>query len=80
MRRNRKKPSADGAHQNGGVLTRREVEVTRLLAAGLRNRAIGEKLSITEGTVKVHLHVIYGKLEVDRRLGHAHYARSKGLA
>jgi DNA-binding NarL/FixJ family response regulator len=80
MRRNRKKQSAASAHQTRRVLTQREVEVTRLLAKGLRNRAIGEKLSIKEGTVKVHLHMIYEKLDVDSRLGLALYARAKGLA
>ena len=36
------------------VLTRREIDIVRLVAQGLRNRYIAEKLSITEGTVKLH--------------------------
>lgn len=61
------------------VLTPRELEVVRRVVGGLRNRAIAEELSISEGTVKIHLHNIYQKLEVDGRLELAAYARSKGL-
>ena len=49
-------------------LTPRELEIVRMVAEGLRNRAIADRLSITEGTVKVHLHNIYEKLGVDGRL------------
>ena len=61
------------------VLTPREIEVTRMVAGGLRNREIAEKLSISEGTVKIHLHKIYEKLQVDGRVELALYAREKGL-
>ena len=49
-------------------LTAREREVVRMIAAGLRNRDIGERLSISENTVKVHLHNIYEKLGVEGRM------------
>jgi DNA-binding NarL/FixJ family response regulator len=49
------------------LLTPREVEVARAVATGLRNKEIAEKLSITEGTVKIHLHTIYEKLDIDGR-------------
>jgi DNA-binding NarL/FixJ family response regulator len=39
-----------------------------MIAAGLRNRDIGERLSISENTVKVHLHNIYEKLGVEGRM------------
>ena len=39
-----------------------------MIAAGLRNRDIGERLSISENTVKVHLHNIYDKLGVEGRM------------
>ncbi len=50
-----------------------------MVARGLRNRAIAEKLFISEGTVKIHLHNIYQKIEVDGRLELAVYAQRKGL-
>jgi DNA-binding NarL/FixJ family response regulator len=71
--------STRATRHNGTALTEREMEVVRLLAMGLRNRAIGEKLSIAEGTVKIHLHTIYEKLNLDSRLGLALYARANGL-
>jgi DNA-binding NarL/FixJ family response regulator len=49
------------------VLSRREIEVVRAVAQGLRNRQIAERLGIAEGTVKLHLHTIYTKLRVDGR-------------
>jgi two-component system nitrate/nitrite response regulator NarL len=48
-------------------LSRRELDVVRAVAQGLRNREIGERLGIAEGTVKLHLHTIYTKLGVDSR-------------
>ena len=62
------------------VLTPREIEIVRMVARGLRNRAVAEQLTITEGTVKIHLHNIYQKLGVDGRLELAVYAQSKGLS
>ena len=50
-----------------GRLTAREREIVRMAAGGLRNREIAERLFITEGTVKLHLHNIYQKLEVNGR-------------
>ena len=50
------------------TLTPRELEIVRMVAHGLRNKAIAERLSISEGTVKVHLHNIYEKLGVEGRM------------
>lgn len=61
------------------VLTRREIEIVRLAEGGLRNRAIGVRLSISEATVKIHFHNIYQKLKVSGRLELAAYARRNGL-
>jgi DNA-binding NarL/FixJ family response regulator len=61
------------------TLTPREIEIVRMVARGVRNRAIAEHLSITEGTVKVHLHNIYEKLGVDRRLDLTLAAQNLGL-
>lgn len=51
----------------GAILSRREIDVVRAVARGLRNREIAERLGIAEGTVKLHLHAIYTKLRVDGR-------------
>jgi DNA-binding NarL/FixJ family response regulator len=50
-------------------LTRREIQVLRLMAIGLENKEIGAVLSITEGTVKIHVHKILSKLDVSSRKG-----------
>ena len=55
------------AKEISAVLSRREIEVVRAVAKGLRNREIAERLGIAEGTVKLHLHTIYMKLRVDGR-------------
>ena len=60
-------------------LTPRELELVRMVAQGLRNRQIAERLQITEGTVKVHLHNIYDKLGLDGRLALLRYAEDRGL-
>ena len=62
------------------VLTARELEVTRMVASGLRNKEIASQLEITEGTVKFHLHSIYEKLQIDGRYALMTYARDHGLA
>jgi len=62
------------------LLTPRELEIVRMVAHGLRNRAIGDRLCISEGTVKVHVHNIYEKLGVGGRAELIVYARNKGLA
>ena len=61
------------------TLTPREVEIVRMVAKGLRNKAIAERLAISEGTVKVHLHNIYQKFSVDGRLELVLCAQEKGL-
>ena len=62
------------------ALTPREIEMVRLVGQGLRNKVIAERLSISEGTVKVHLHNIYEKLGLDGRLELVLFAQQKGLA
>ena len=68
-----------GAEHIGHTLTARELKVARMATRGLRNKGIAEKLSITEGTVKLHLHNIYEKLGVDGRMALVQYLRSNGL-
>jgi DNA-binding NarL/FixJ family response regulator len=64
---------------DGSVLTARERDIVRLVALGRRNRAVAEALSITEGTVKIHLHNIYQKLEVEGRLELLLWAQEHGV-
>ena len=61
------------------TLTPRELEIARMVAEGLGNRAVAERLFISEGTVKTHLHTIYEKLGVKGRMYLAAYARENGL-
>jgi DNA-binding NarL/FixJ family response regulator len=61
------------------ALTPRELEIVRLVAQGLRNKELANRLSITEGTVKIHLHNIYDKLGVDGRLELVLCAQQRGL-
>jgi DNA-binding NarL/FixJ family response regulator len=49
------------------ALTPRELEVLRLVAQRLDNQEIAEQLCISVGTVKIHLHHIYDKLQVEGR-------------
>lgn len=48
-------------------LTKREVEILRLVAEGLTNEEIGKKIFISEKTVKTHLTNIFDKLKVNNR-------------
>lgn len=67
------------ASEAARLLSSREREIVRLVAAGLRNRAIADRLSISEGTVKVHMHNIYEKLDLNGRVELTNYARENGL-
>jgi len=48
-------------------LTEREREIVFLVAEGLSNKEIARRINLTEGTIKIHLHNIYDKLEVPNR-------------
>jgi DNA-binding NarL/FixJ family response regulator len=61
------------------ALTAREVEIVRMAAQGLRNRAIGEQLGISESTVKVHLYNIFQKLDIEGRVELVLWAQQHGL-
>lgn len=60
-------------------LSRREIEVTRLIARGLSNRDIGENLFLSEKTIKNHITRIFAKLQISRRTGVAVYALRAGI-
>lgn len=60
-------------------MTPREHEILQLIAAGLSNREIGERLFVTENTVKTHSSRILQKLDARRRTEAVARARTIGL-
>ena len=64
-------PEIEGADEEDPCLAsrliEREVEILTMVNGGLRNREIGERLGLTEGTVKWYLQQIFDKLGVRRR-------------
>lgn len=67
-----------GANEASG-LTPREGDVLRLLAEGLPNKAIAQRLTITEHTVKFHVNAILGKLGAQSRTEAVVLATRRGL-
>lgn len=70
-----------------GELTDRQRQIAACVAEGLSNKAIARRLDISEGTVKIHLHHIYQKLNVHNRssvaamaVTHARYLFGEGAA
>jgi DNA-binding NarL/FixJ family response regulator len=61
------------------VLTPRELDVMRLVAEGLSNREIGERLHLGKATVKTHLLTAFPKLDAKTRTGAVTRARELGL-
>lgn len=61
-------------------LTEREVEVLQLIVRGLGNQSIGERLSISEATVRTHVSNILSKLHLASRTQAALYALQQGWA
>ena len=49
------------------VLIDRERQIMALVSEGLSNKEIGRRLNIVDGTIKVHLHNIFQKLEISNR-------------
>lgn len=79
----RQVPATDGAgpagSANPGPLTDREVEVLRLVAAGLSNREVGERLYVSPHTVKRHVANILAKLDLPSRAAAAAEAARRDL-
>ncbi len=68
-----------GESAAASILTPREIQMVRMVAGGLRNKEMSEKLAISEGTVKIHLHHIYQKLKVENRVQLTLCAQSRKL-
>jgi DNA-binding NarL/FixJ family response regulator len=62
----------------GSCVTARELEVVRLVALGLDNNEIAQRLAISVGTVKIHLHHVYDKLELTGRQELIRFLRESG--
>ncbi|MGI1661595.1 helix-turn-helix transcriptional regulator [Palleronia sp. KMU-117] len=64
------------------TLTGREAEILDLVARGRRNKAIARELGLSEHTVKLHVHHIFGKLGVRNRTSatHLYLSRASGIA
>jgi len=58
------------------VLTERERQIVALVSEGLSNKEIGRQLNLADGTIKVHLHHIFQKLEISNRTVLAAFAIS----
>src|SRR5690606_17889911 len=62
-----------------GSLNSRELDILKMVAAGMLNREIGDKLGMTEGSVKWYLQQIYDKIGIRRRSQAAERARQLGI-
>ena len=67
------------ASRTAGTLTARELQVLRLVATGMANRAIAAELFLSEKTVARHLSNIFTKLDVSSRSAATAYAYEHGL-
>lgn len=69
----------DVARQQELGITPRELEILELIAAGLSNREIAERLFVSENTVKTHSGRLYDKLAARRRTQAVQHAKDAGL-
>ena len=60
-------------------LTKREIEILRLVATGMTDAQVAERLVLSRRTISKHLELIYGKLNVNSRTAATHYALSHKL-
>lgn len=64
---------------NETLFTAKQVKALQMVNLGLSNQEIADKLSITVGTTKWHLHQIFNKLKVHNRTAAAAEARRRGI-
>lgn len=62
-----------------GILTPRERQILSMLAGGLSNRQIGNKLDLSEGTIKYYVTSVMQKIRVRNRVEAALFARAQGV-
>jgi len=66
-------------HTSDTTLTRREIEVLQLIAAGNPNKLVADKLSVTEDTIKMHVKSILSKLDANDRTHAVAIAVKRGI-
>jgi DNA-binding NarL/FixJ family response regulator len=66
-------------HATDTTLTRREIEVLQLIAAGNPNKLVADKLSVTEDTIKMHVKSILSKLGANDRTHAVTIAVKRGI-
>jgi DNA-binding NarL/FixJ family response regulator len=64
---------------SASILTERELEVLRWIGKGATNRQIAESLTLSDATVRVHVHNILAKLSLENRNQIMAYALREGL-
>ncbi len=69
----------DQARREALGITRRELEILQLIAAGLSNREIAERISVSENTVKTHSSRLFEKLSARRRTQAVQIGKELGL-
>jgi PAS domain S-box-containing protein len=72
-------PAGDDTPFPADVLTRRELEVLRLMTLGVRTAQVAERLHVSTATVRNHIQNIFGKLGVHSRLEAVVYANKHRL-
>ena len=81
LQRAMRTPDIEGGAQIGigEELTKRELSILKRLETGLSNKEIAEAIFVSEGTLKWHLHNVYGKLNVKNRTRAMARARALGI-
>jgi two-component system, NarL family, response regulator LiaR len=70
---------ADPARREALGITRRELEILELMAAGLSNKEIADRIFVSENTVKTHASRLFDKLGAKRRTQAINTAKGTGL-
>jgi two-component system nitrate/nitrite response regulator NarP len=73
-------PTVPPVAQIPETLTPRQIEVARAAMSGLSNKELAQRLGVSEGTIKNHLHAIYERLQVDGRLALLLYLQQNAVA
>jgi DNA-binding NarL/FixJ family response regulator len=73
-------PPAASAQSPPDELTEREAQVLTLIATGLSNAEIADRLFLSQATVKTHINHIFAKTGVRDRAQAVHYAYANGFA